>query len=103
MPAYSQIFHGVKTRDFLLTVTLSIRNVDPAAAITVTSVELLDGAGKVLREEFAGDAGFLERFRTEARNAAQLSHQNIAQLYDYGEQDGSAFLVMELVLRNNFV
>lgn len=55
-------------------------------------------AVKVLRTEFAGDAGFLERFRTEARNAAQLSHQNIAQLYDYGEQDGSAFLVMELVV-----
>ena len=57
-----------------------------------------DVAVKVLREEFAGDAGFLERFRTEARNCAQLSHPNIAQLYDYGEQDGSGFLVMELVL-----
>ncbi len=57
-----------------------------------------DVAVKVLLEEFAGDAGFLERFRIEARNSAQLSHQNIAQLYDYGEQDGSAFLVMELVL-----
>ncbi|MCU1431601.1 MAG: serine/threonine protein kinase, partial [Actinotalea sp.] len=55
-------------------------------------------AVKVLREEFAGDAGFLERFRAEARNSAQLSHPNIAQLYDYGEQDGSGFLVMELVL-----
>ena len=55
-------------------------------------------AVKVLREEFAGDAGFLERFRAEARNSAQLSHANIAQLYDYGEQDGSGFLVMELVL-----
>ncbi|WP_225755743.1 serine/threonine-protein kinase [Actinotalea sp. Marseille-Q4924] len=57
-----------------------------------------DVAVKVLREEFAGDAGFLERFRTEARNSAQLSHPNIAALYDYGEQDGSAFLVMELIL-----
>lgn len=57
-----------------------------------------DVAVKVLREEFAGDEGFLERFRTEARNCAQLSHPNIAQLYDYGEQDGSAFLVMELIL-----
>ena len=55
-------------------------------------------AVKVLREEFAGDAGFLERFRTEARNSAQLSHANIAQLYDYGEQEGSGFLVMELIL-----
>jgi eukaryotic-like serine/threonine-protein kinase len=53
---------------------------------------------KVLREEFAGDSGFLERFRTEARNSAQLSHPNIAALYDYGEQEGSGFLVMELVL-----
>jgi predicted Ser/Thr protein kinase len=57
-----------------------------------------DVAVKVLREEYAGDEGFLERFRTEARNCAQLSHPNIAQLYDYGEQEGSAFLVMELIL-----
>ena len=57
-----------------------------------------DVAVKVLREEFAGDAGFLERFRAEARNSARLSHPNIAQLYDYGEQGGSGFLVMELVL-----
>ncbi|NTW38652.1 MAG: protein kinase [Cellulomonadaceae bacterium] len=57
-----------------------------------------DVAVKVLREEFAGDAGFLERFRTEARNSAGLSHPNIAALYDYGEQEGSGFLVMELVL-----
>ncbi|WP_141372083.1 serine/threonine-protein kinase [Cellulomonas cellasea] len=57
-----------------------------------------DVAIKVLREEFAGDPNFLSRFRTEARNSAALSHQNIAQLYDYGEQEGSAFLVIELVL-----
>ena len=55
-------------------------------------------AVKVLRAEFAGDRGFLERFRTEARNSASLSHPNIAQLFDYGEQDGSGFLVMELVV-----
>ena len=51
----------------------------------------------MLREEFAGDPGFLERFRTEARNAARLSHPNIAQPYDYGEVEGSGFIVMELV------
>ncbi|MBF0688065.1 MAG: serine/threonine protein kinase [Cellulomonas sp.] len=55
-------------------------------------------AVKVLRDEFAGDAGFLERFRTEARNSAALHHPHIAALFDYGEQDGSAYLVMELVV-----
>ncbi|WP_052748389.1 serine/threonine-protein kinase [Cellulomonas sp. FA1] len=55
-------------------------------------------AVKVLRAEFAGDAGFLERFRTEARNSASLHHPHIAALFDYGEQDGSAYLVMELVV-----
>ncbi|WP_029291977.1 serine/threonine-protein kinase [Cellulomonas sp. HZM] len=54
-------------------------------------------AVKVLKSEFAGDRGFLDRFRTEARNSASLSHPNIASLFDYGEQDGSGFLVMELV------
>lgn len=57
-----------------------------------------DIAIKVLREEYAGDSGFLERFRTEARNAGSLSHAGIAALFDYGEQDGSAFLAMELIL-----
>lgn len=56
-----------------------------------------DVAVKVLRPEFAGNAEFLTRLRTEARNAASLSHSNIAQLYDYGEQQGLGFLVMELV------
>lgn len=57
-----------------------------------------DVAVKVLKEEFAGDPGFLERFRTEARNSASLSHPNIAQLFDYGEVEGSGYLVMELVV-----
>ncbi|TKR27468.1 serine/threonine protein kinase [Cellulomonas hominis] len=57
-----------------------------------------DIAIKVLREEYAGDTGFLERFRTEARNAGSLSHSGIAALFDYGEQDGSAFLAMELIV-----
>lgn len=56
-----------------------------------------DVAVKVLREEFAGNQDFLDRLRTEARNSAGLSHTNIAQLYDYGEQAGSGYLVMELV------
>lgn len=56
-----------------------------------------DIAVKVLKEEFVGNPDFLNRFRVEARNAASLSHAHIAQLYDYGEQEGSAYLVMELV------
>lgn len=54
-------------------------------------------AAKVLRAEFVGDKSFLDRLRAEARNAAGLSHQNIAAMYDYGEQSGSGFLIMELV------
>src|SRR5690625_6653918 len=52
---------------------------------------------KVLRAEYVGEKTFLDRLRTEARNAARLSHQNIAAMYDYGEQAGSGFLIMELV------
>jgi serine/threonine-protein kinase len=57
-----------------------------------------DVAVKVLREEYTGNEDFLRRLRTEARNSAALSHPNIAQMYDYGEQDGTGYLVMELVL-----
>ncbi|MCL2594461.1 MAG: serine/threonine protein kinase [Promicromonosporaceae bacterium] len=52
---------------------------------------------KVLREEYTGEEDFLSRLRTEARNSAALYHPNIAQVHDYGEQDGTGFLVMELV------
>jgi serine/threonine protein kinase len=55
-----------------------------------------DVAVKVLREEYAGDEGFLKRFRAEARHTAALSHEGIAALYDYGELDGRAYIVMEL-------
>jgi len=52
---------------------------------------------KILKDEYMGDPGFLERFRAEARHAALVNHEGIANVYDYGEEDGSAFLVMELV------
>lgn len=51
---------------------------------------------KVLREEYAFDEGFLKRFRAEARHTAALSHDAIAALYDYGELEGRAYIVMEL-------
>ncbi|GAA4189324.1 hypothetical protein GCM10022288_16980 [Gryllotalpicola kribbensis] len=52
---------------------------------------------KILKDEYLGDPAFLERFRTEARHAALVNHEGIANVFDYGEEDGSAFLVMELV------
>src|SRR3978361_1405378 len=52
---------------------------------------------KILKDEYLGDPGFLERFGAEARHAALVNHEGIANVFDYGEEDGSAFLVMELV------
>ncbi|RKW70329.1 protein kinase domain-containing protein [Galactobacter caseinivorans] len=52
---------------------------------------------KILKEEYTGDPGFLERFRAEARHTALLNNDGIANVFDYGEADGSAYLVMELV------
>ncbi|HIW98986.1 MAG TPA: protein kinase [Candidatus Nesterenkonia stercoripullorum] len=52
---------------------------------------------KILKEEYTGDEAFLRRFRAEARHTALLKHAGIADIYDYGEQAGSGYLVMELV------
>jgi len=54
-------------------------------------------AVKILHERFAGDPRFVERFRREARSVAALSHPNIAGIYDYGEEEGRHFIVMELI------
>jgi len=54
-------------------------------------------AVKVLKPEYAADPHFLERFRNEARHTASLSHPGIANVFDYGEVAGKAYLVMELV------
>lgn len=54
-------------------------------------------AVKVLKDGAAKNDTFLRRFRNEAKNAAGLRHPNIAQVYDYGEVDGTPYLVMELV------
>ncbi|MDQ6933817.1 MAG: serine/threonine protein kinase [Actinomycetota bacterium] len=58
-------------------------------------------AVKLLKHEYAGDAGFRARFTAEARNAASLHHPGIASVFDYGEGDvgtaGRPYLVMELV------
>ena len=52
---------------------------------------------KVLFPEFATDENFVERFRREAQAAANLSHPNIVNVYDWGKYEGTYFIAMEEV------
>jgi serine/threonine-protein kinase len=54
-------------------------------------------AVKIMRPDPGHEELFALRFRDEALHSAALNHTNIATLYDYGEDDGLAYLVMELV------
>jgi len=56
-----------------------------------------DVAVKVLRDQFATDPVFLARFTREALNAARLSHSGLVTIFDAGVDDGTAYIVMELV------
>ncbi len=52
---------------------------------------------KILYPELSADPLFVERFRREAQAAANLSHPNIVPVFDWGEDNGTYFIVMELV------
>ena len=61
--------------------------------------EILDRnvAVKVLRGDLANDEKFVRRFQREALSASSLSHPNIVEMYDVGEDDGGYYIVMEYV------
>ena len=61
-------------------------------------------AVKILKPEYSSDTEFVERFRSEAKVTARISHPGVATVYDYGQIDDPAsgsplsYLVMELVV-----
>ncbi len=54
-------------------------------------------AVKILRHDFSNDPTISERFRMEAKAAANLSHPNIVTVYDFGLDDGKLFIVIEYI------
>lgn len=56
---------------------------------------------KVLRGDLSNDEKFLRRFQREALSASSLSHPNIVEMYDVGEDDGNFYIVMEYIEGRN--
>ena len=52
---------------------------------------------KVLKKEYSEDKTFVSKFRAEAQAAAGLTHPNIVNVYDVGDENGIYYIVMELV------
>ena len=54
-------------------------------------------AVKVLRGDLSSDDKFIRRFQREALSVSNLSHPNIVEVYDVGEEDGQHYIVMEYI------
>jgi serine/threonine-protein kinase len=54
-------------------------------------------AVKILRDQYASHAGFSSRFENEARAAALISHPNVIQVFDFGHEDRTEYIVMQYV------
>ena len=69
------------------------------AIVYLANDTLLDRqvAIKFLREEYIDDPEFTRQFQKEAKAVAKLSHQNIVNIYDFGEQEEQTYLIMEYV------
>jgi beta-lactam-binding protein with PASTA domain/tRNA A-37 threonylcarbamoyl transferase component Bud32 len=69
------------------------------AEVFLARDQLLDRpvALKALHPEYAREPSFVERFRREAQAAANLNHPNIVAIYDWGQDSGTYFIVMEYV------
>ena len=58
-------------------------------------------AVKVMHKRYAEEPDFVQRFRHEASAAANLSHPSIVNIYDYGVEAGTYYIVMELIRGND--
>ena len=56
-----------------------------------------DVAVKVLRGDLENDEKFIRRFQREAKSVSDLSHPNIVEVFDVGEEDGQHYIVMEYI------
>lgn len=54
-------------------------------------------AVKILRPEYMSDEDFVKKFKSESQAVASLSHPNIVNVYDVGNEDGLSYIVMEYV------
>lgn len=56
---------------------------------------------KILRAQYSSDKEFVERFRREAQSAASLSHSNVVNIFDVGQDGDTYYIVMEYISGTN--